>query len=161
MDINRRVNNLIKKHKTNCPFTLADYLNINVRFLDLGDECRGYYLKVLRRRFIAVNSSLPYEWQRFVCAHELAHDRLHSGSMGYYFIEQHTLFNPGKFERQANCYAVNLLIGNSSMEDGESVNELCQRHGVPEEMNEYYLPHQNKGVKQWPTTQNGEIIHGD
>ena len=137
MDINRRVNNLIKKYKTNCPFALADRLNINVRFLDLGESCRGYYLRVLRRRFIAVNSTLSDEWQRFVCAHELGHDRLHSGMMGYYFIEQHTLFNPGKFERQANTFATKLLIGNETPIEEENFESFYSRNGIPFEMIDY------------------------
>ncbi|MDB5053259.1 MAG: ImmA/IrrE family metallo-endopeptidase [Bacilli bacterium] len=137
MDITRRVKNLTKKHKTNCPFQLADLLNINVWFLELGDNCRGYYLRTLRRRYIAINSSLSDEWQRFVCAHELGHDRLHSGMTGYYFIEQHTLFNPGKFERQANSYAVKLLLGNDSPMEDEGIESYCMRNGVPVEMTKY------------------------
>jgi len=137
MNIDIRVKNLIKKHKTNCPFQLADRLNINIWFLDLGDSCRGYYLRTLRRRYIAINSSLSHDWQRFVCAHELGHDRLHSGMMGYYFIEQHTLFNPGKFERQANTFATKLILGRELPYEDESHENYCLRNGVPLEMSKY------------------------
>jgi Zn-dependent peptidase ImmA (M78 family) len=137
MDINRRVKNLIRKHKSNCPFKLADYLNIDVWFVDLGDSCRGYYLRTLRRRYIAINSSLSDEWQRFVCAHELGHDRLHSGMMGYYFIEQHTLFNPGKYERQANTFAVRLLLGMDEPFEDEGLESYWLRNEVPLQMKEF------------------------
>ena len=137
MNIELRVKNLIRKHKTNCPFQIASLLNINVWFLDLGENCRGYYLKTLRRRYIAINSKLSDEWQRFVCAHELGHDRLHSGMMGYYFIEQHTLFNPGKFERQANSFAVKLLLSCEMPECDEGLDYFLLRNGVPLEMSKY------------------------
>lgn len=138
MDIKRRVANLTKKNKTNCPFRLAKILKIDVWFLDLGDSCRGYYLRTLRRRYIAVNSSLSEEWQRFVCAHELGHDRLHSSMMGYYFIEQRTLFNPGKLERQANTFAVRLLLNDDPPIEGEDIEQLLIRNGVPREMSIYF-----------------------
>ncbi len=134
MDIERRVKNLIKKHKTNCPFELAECLNINVWYSEFGDGCRGFYLKTLRRRYIAINSALSEEWQKFVCAHELGHDRLHSGYMGYYFIEQHTLFNPGKFERQANLFAMNLLIGNNKPDEDEPIEYFYSRNGIPKDV---------------------------
>jgi Zn-dependent peptidase ImmA (M78 family) len=138
VDINRRVHNLITRHKTNCPFQIAKQLNIDIWYLNLGDSCRGYYLRTLRRRYIALNESLSEEWQRFVCAHELGHDRLHSGMMGYYFIEQHTLFNPGKHERQANSFAVKLLLGRDRPEQDDSLEHYFMRNGVPIEMRDYF-----------------------
>lgn len=138
MDIQRRVYNLIRKYKTNCPFELAGYLNINVVFEHLPEGTRGFYDRVLRRRFIVLNKNLVYEEQRFTCAHELGHDRIHSGAkMGYYFIEEHTLFNPGKIEREANVFAVKLLLGFSQPEEEETSEHFCMRHGIPKEMIQY------------------------
>lgn len=138
MDIQRRAKNLVRKYGTNCPFTIAKHLNINVQFVDLTDEVRGVYCRTLRRKFIGINSNLPYEWQRFVCAHELGHDLLHRG-LGYYFIEQHTLFNPGRFERQANLFAVELLLSFDRPEDSETIEHFFLRNQVPKELSVYYI----------------------
>lgn len=134
--IDTAVSKLVRKYKTNCPFTLAERLNIHVQFLDLPDGCRGYYLYVRRRRFIAISTNLSTERQRFVCAHELGHDRLHKG-IGHYFIEQQTLFNPGKYERQANAFAVRLLTHEHELLEDESAETYCRRNNIPLEMVEY------------------------
>lgn len=136
MLITQQANKLVRKFKTNCPFELASYLNIEVWFLDLPEGCRGYYLKTLRRRYIAISTALTYIEQRFVCAHELGHDRLHPG-MGYYFIEENTLYHPGKLERQANTFAVRLLTMNNPIMEFESKEEYCSRIGIPREMGRY------------------------
>ncbi len=133
MDIQRRVINLIRKYQTNNPFKLAKYLNINVRYVNLNNDTRGAYCRTLRRKFIGLNQDLSEEWQRFVCAHELGHDRLHKG-MGFYFIEQNTLFNPGKYERQANNFAVHLMTCCKAIEEHETIETFYQRNNVPVEM---------------------------
>ena len=73
------VTKLIRKHRTNCPFSIARAIGIQIRFTNLGKSTKGLYFRKLRRRFIVIHSELPPEWQRFVCAHELGHDRLHKG----------------------------------------------------------------------------------
>ncbi|UHA72290.1 ImmA/IrrE family metallo-endopeptidase [Paenibacillus sp. 481] len=133
MDVEKIVRALIRKFKTNCPFELAQLLNIHVETTTLSNQTRGFYFRKLRRRYIVINDSLPFEWQRFVCAHELAHDRLHKG-IGHFFIERHTLFQAGKFERQANEFALQLLLANTEIHVGETRETYCARHGVPQEM---------------------------
>jgi Zn-dependent peptidase ImmA (M78 family) len=135
--MDRIVMKLVKKYKTNCPFQLAKHLNIHIRFEDLGEATKGMYYRKLRRRFIAIHYDLSDEWQRFVCAHELGHDRLHKG-VSRFFIEDHSLFSPGKFERQANMFAVKLLTIQDKPELGESTDEVCCRNGIPKEMRQYY-----------------------
>ncbi|KGP80112.1 MULTISPECIES: ImmA/IrrE family metallo-endopeptidase [unclassified Paenibacillus] len=127
------VTKLIRKHKTNDPFSLARCLNINIRFADLGKNTRGIYHKALQRRFIIIHNDLSPEWQRFICAHELGHDRLHRG-VNRFFIEEHSFFNPGKFERQANEFAVSLLTAGDSISSGESIHELFRRNHIPLEL---------------------------
>jgi len=131
------VRSLVRKCKTTCPFTIAKHLNIHVRFEDLGETTRGLYVRQLRRRFIVIHNQLSYEWQRFVCAHELGHDRLHGG-IGRFFIEEHTFFAIGKYERQANQFAVQLLSHGREIEPGETAAQFCKRNGIPEEMVDFY-----------------------
>lgn len=127
------IRKLVKKHQTNCPFTLADQLNIEVWFLDMPDEVRGYFYRVLKRSYIAINSNCSEEWQRFTCAHELGHHHYDKG-MGYYFIEKNTLCNPGKYERRANRFAVNLLTYGSEIRENESVYDYYKRNTIPLEI---------------------------
>ncbi|MCY9516724.1 ImmA/IrrE family metallo-endopeptidase [Paenibacillus apiarius] len=133
MDVEKIVRSLIRKYKTNCPFLLAQHVNIQVQLTQLGNSTRGFYFRKLRRRYIVINSDLPFEWQRFVCAHELAHDRLHKG-VGHFFIERHTLFQVGKFERQANQFALQLLLADQECVAGETREIYCARNGIPPEM---------------------------
>lgn len=130
------INKLVRKHKTNNPFLIADRMNINVWYLDMPESVRGFYLRTLKRRYIAINMNLSYEWQRFVCAHELGHDRLHKG-IGRYFIDEHTLFTPGKYERQANQFAIKLLVFDEERYEDETNEQFYQRHGVPLGMIKY------------------------
>lgn len=131
------VDKLTSKYKTNCPFELASHLNINVVFADLGKGTRGFYYKKLKRKYICIHKDLPDEWKRFVCAHELAHERLHKG-IGRFFVDEKSFYLPGKFERQANYFAIILLLGNSKISSGETVESFFLRNKIPLEMHEFY-----------------------
>ncbi|MNC08863.1 Metallopeptidase ImmA [compost metagenome] len=131
------VNKLTSKYKTNCPFELAAHLNIDVSFADLGKGTRGFYYKTLGRKYICIHKDLPDEWKRFVCAHELGHERLHKG-MTRFFVDENSFYLPGKLERQANYFAITLLLGNNKIKSGESVKELFLRSFIPLEMQHFY-----------------------
>jgi len=135
--MDKTIQMLTKRYRTNCPFYIAKQLNINVWFDDLGDSTRGFYFRKLRRRYICIHNGLSEFWARFVCAHEIGHDRLHPG-ISRFWLDQHTLFNPGKFERQANRFAVKLLTSLDTPEHGESLEHFLIRNGVPVEMIQYY-----------------------
>lgn len=130
---------LIRRFKTNDPFIIAVGLGIHIRFNELDEGTRGFYYKKLRNRFIVIDSKLDEPWQRFVCAHELAHDRLHPGFSRFWLDEQ-SFFNVGKYERQANKFATQLLLANSKIELGETLADFCLRNGLPPELNEFYFP---------------------
>lgn len=127
------INKLIKKNKTNNPFELCKALGIHIRFINLGESTKGLYYRKLRRRFIVIHNELPIEWQRFVCAHELGHDRLHKG-INRFFLEENSYFSPGKLERQANLFAIKLLSSGSSPEQDESLISYYLRIGIPPEV---------------------------
>ncbi|MEI7027897.1 ImmA/IrrE family metallo-endopeptidase [Paenibacillus sp. y28] len=131
------IHKLVRRFKTNCPFEIAEGLGIHIRYSNLGDTTRGIYFRKLRRRFIVIHEDLSEEWQRFVCAHELGHDRLHKG-ISRFFIEEHTFFEIGRYERQANQFATHLLLAGSRLEEDETLERYLQRHGVPAEMGKYY-----------------------
>lgn len=58
---------------------------------------------------VAVNVSLPYFHQRGVIAHECGHRVLHAGESRF-FLEQHTLYLPGRKELEANLFALLYLM---------------------------------------------------
>ncbi|MNR93692.1 Metallopeptidase ImmA [compost metagenome] len=128
---------LVRNHKTQCPFTIARNLNITIQFEDLGQGTRGFYYRVLKRRYICIHKDLPEEWQRFVCAHELGHDRLHKG-VNQFFVDEHSFFLPGKFERQANEFAVSLLLHDKKFEAGETLINYFSRNKIPVQMIDFY-----------------------
>ena len=127
---------LVRKYKTNCPFEIAEALGIHIRYMDLGKSTKGLYYKKLRRRFIIINEGLSDQWQRFVCAHELGHDRLHKG-INRFFLEEHSYFWPGKLERQAHYFAITLLTAGQEQQIGETTEAFAKRTGIPPEM--YYF----------------------
>lgn len=128
---------LTRKFKTNDPFLIAKGLNINIRYARFEDGTRGLYYRVLRRRFIVIHEGLDEHWQRFICAHELGHDRLHPG-LSRFWLDEQSLRNAGKYERQANKFAVRLLTAGDSPAPGETLTELLQRNNVPVEMKRFY-----------------------
>ena len=132
------IRHLIRKYKTNCPFELANYLNINVWFRDLGKSTRGLYVRKLRRRYIVIHEGLDDQWKRFVCAHELGHDRLHPG-LSRFWLDEHSFFHAGKFECQANKFAIRLLTSGDSPRRGESISDFLRRNNVPPEMSRFIM----------------------
>lgn len=131
------IGKLIKKYKTNCPFELSRALGIHIRFMHLGGETKGLYYRKLRRRFIVIHNELSPEWQRFVCAHELGHDRLHKG-INRFFLEKNSFFAPGKLERQANTFAIRLLTASNQPEQDEPMERFYLRMGIPMEIGLFF-----------------------
>ncbi|BFH60713.1 ImmA/IrrE family metallo-endopeptidase [Paenibacillus azoreducens] len=132
------IKKLIRRFKSKDPFEIAEGLNIEIRFCDLGGNTRGLYYRKLRRKFIAIHEGLNDPWKRFVCAHELGHDRLHPG-ISRFFLDEYSFFSAGKFEHQANKFALKLLTAGSYIEQGESIEEFFIRNGIPKEMIKFYI----------------------
>lgn len=129
---------LIRRFKTNDPYEIASGLNILVRYADLDESTRGFYYRTLRRRFIVLNNNLDEQWMRFVCAHELAHDRLHPG-LSQFWLDEQSFYNPGKYERQANKFAVKLLSTGDCIKSGESIRDMLLRNNIPPQMDKFYF----------------------
>ena len=129
---------LVRRFKTNDPFVIAKGLNILVRHANFDPGTRGFYYRRLRRRFIVIDSGLSEEWQRVVCAHELGHDRLHSG-LSQAWIDEHTFFNMGKYERQANLFAIKLLTHSTERNLGETQESYLLRCGVPKQLHNFEM----------------------
>lgn len=111
MDIQFRVLKLIKKYGTNNPFKLAKKLNIEIIFDDLG-EVRGLFKRILKRKFIFINSELSEFDQMLVCSHELGHAVLHASSNYQFLIDNTSILRLSKIENEANLFASYLLFQN-------------------------------------------------
>ncbi|WP_294379138.1 ImmA/IrrE family metallo-endopeptidase [uncultured Clostridium sp.] len=71
---------------------------------------------------------------RAVMAHELGHAILHSSDFTF-FLHDHTLYSRGKFEREANLFATDLLIDVDSLDkclvQNYSIEQLALHFNVP------------------------------
>lgn len=121
------IQRIVRKHQTNCPFSLAARLNITIMYEDLGQITKGFFHHRLRRNYIVLHYDAPYQQQRFTCAHEIGHFFFDKGT-SYFMLEQNTLQLPAKFEHRANRFAVHLLSFGNQIEPGETITEFCLKH---------------------------------
>lgn len=110
MNIKIKVFNLIEKHRTKNPFKLAKKLNIEIVYEDLGNT-KGFYKKILRNKFIFINSELTEFEQKLVCAHELGHAILHSSKDFEFMIDNTRILRKSVIENEANEFASWLIFG--------------------------------------------------
>lgn len=129
MNIEKIVNRLIRKYGTRNPFELADYFNTIVVFAPLKGV-RGFYQYFQRNNLIYIDSDLPEHERRLVCAHELGHLILHKRT-NTFAINTYTSLNTVKYEKEANLFAVNLLISSEDLRDyGDfTVDQLSRIYG--------------------------------
>lgn len=131
MDIKRHVQQLTRHFQSNDPFYIAKQLNINILYHDLGDTL-GYCLRFKRSKFIILNCSTSDELLPFVCAHELGHTVLHKG-VNTPFLKANTLFSIDKIEREANTFAVELLLSDDLLQEHNDINfySIARCVGIP------------------------------
>lgn len=136
MDIKKVVNKIIKKYGTNDPLTLAAELGITIIYQRLG-ETLGFCLTYKRQKIIVINDNCPSELLNFTVAHELGHAILHK-RINTPFLKKHTLVSIDKIERQANTFAVELLLPDSILKKHEDINFYClaQCAGIPNGLEE-------------------------
>lgn len=132
MDIKKVVNKIIKKYGTNNPFTLAAELGITIIYQRLG-ETLGFCLTYKRQKIIVINENCPCELLNFTVAHELGHAILHK-RINTPFLKKHTLVSIDKIERQANTFAVELLLPDSLLQENIDIYfySLAKCHGIPD-----------------------------
>lgn len=138
INIRARVRHLVQKYGTRNPERLAKELGIVVTKQEFSPRTKGFFIRILRQKFIVVNSILDWPSQQIVLAHELGHALLHS-SQDIYFIREYTLFPIGKLEVQANKFAAELLIADDDIRQDLTIGEISTYLGVPEKLVEYKL----------------------
>ena len=129
-------NRLVTKYKTNNPFYIANHKGIHVIFEQLG-SIYGYYNYYKRIKIIHINEQLDESLQRFTCAHELGHALLHH-DINTTFLKSKTFFTTDKIEREANTFAVELLMPDEYLyefkDTGLTIYDAAEMYGVPKEV---------------------------
>ncbi|BBA51681.1 hypothetical protein FV113G1_20310 [Fusobacterium varium] len=120
MDIKKKVDNLIKKYGTSNPFLLCKYLKITVLFLDLG-KTKGYFKKMLGKKFIIINSELSELERKIVCAHELGHSVLHSSNDIKFMLDNDIICKRNILEMEAHEFTKFLMLENAEFQDEEEL----------------------------------------
>ncbi|WP_020620183.1 ImmA/IrrE family metallo-endopeptidase [Paenibacillus daejeonensis] len=131
------VTDLVRTHGTNSPLVISSERNLTVLYEDLGKSVWGYYTCINRIPSIHLNNRLEDFKQLFAAAHELGHNILHPG-ISTPFLRNQTLFSVDKIERQANRFALHLLIGFEVPEPGEQFEHFLMRCGIPAEFKIFY-----------------------
>lgn len=108
---------LVRKYKTRNPFEIIDHLNAIVIFYPL-EGIRGFYQYFQRNNIIYINERLSDKEKLFVCAHELGHMLLHKKSNAI-FMDSRTHLNTSKYEKEADLFAMELLISDEDIEEHE------------------------------------------
>ena len=133
MDPRQIAIDIAARYDTNNPFEIARERNIRILHQPLKTTL-GFYVRYRRIQNIILNDALPEEMQRFVCAHELGHSILHA-DLNVPKLTTYTLFSRDKFERQANAFAVELLLPDDVLREYPdcTIQQIARSAGVPEE----------------------------
>lgn len=132
MGIKQMVSQIIRRYGTNNPFEIASQKNILVLYEPLGG-IMGYFNTYKRIPMIHINCELDEPDQLFTCSHELGHSILHP-KVNTPFLKRNTLFSIDRIEREANKFAVELLIPDHILTDYTTISEAASACGVPDEM---------------------------
>jgi len=106
-NIKLRVKNLIEKYNTRNPYELCRRLKITIICRDLGKP-KGWFQKVLRRKYIFLNKKLDEYSKLIVLCHELGHAILHN-SEKIRFMKMNFLNYTSELENEANEFGAELM----------------------------------------------------
>ncbi|MVX62270.1 ImmA/IrrE family metallo-endopeptidase [Clostridium chromiireducens] len=143
VDYRKKVRSLVKKYKTRDPYTIAKGERIEVKYKFLSPSSpKGIFKKVLRKKYIIINMTRIIDDfdLNLVLAHELGHAIRHSSNSAF-FLHDHTFYNRGKFEIEADEFAAELLIDEYKIDKvylmSCSIDQLASVYAVPIELVQY------------------------
>lgn len=93
-------------------FEIYNILNINIKRVNKDDYLlQGNEAIYIRNYFgieiVFIRDDLPYKYEKFILSHELGHALLHTEMAQAAYNSK--LLNKGKFEKQADYFALKLL----------------------------------------------------
>ncbi|GKT02489.1 ImmA/IrrE family metallo-endopeptidase [Furfurilactobacillus entadae] len=132
MDIKEITKYMTKKYKTADPFRIAELLNIQVDWVNIGKYPLGKVVYDQDAPVILLNDAINRTpKQYFVMAHELGHIVLQEGLIGYYTTALH---GRSSLEEQADEFSV-ALLSQYFIEENERLpenwEELVHSYGFP------------------------------
>ena len=124
---------LMRRCNSNDPFTIARALDVILIYCTLID-LNGFYQYHKRNHIIYLSDTLDETAARFVLAHELGHMQMHRRT-NTIFMDTKTYNVHSKYERQANEFAVELLLPDALLREHPecTIYQLARAFGVPEE----------------------------
>lgn len=138
MHISEKVDELYRLYGTYNPTTLADFLEIQIRYVPFLSNPDGQFITMFDRPVILLNEKLHDSPKRhFVIAHELYHALEHANLAGYYVANNKFR---GKLEREANRFAFQLTLKFKEDQTGEptlSLNDFYDCLGIKEDIGNY------------------------
>lgn len=149
MNNSKNIENIVEYYVKKCnsrnPFDIAKYLNIQLQIGDLGTPC-GCYMFLKNHRCIFLNENLSENEMNLVMSHELGHAIMHR-KLNCYFIRNKTLLLNSKIEKEANLFAVDLLIPNDIIAENSryTIEQLARMLGYSKGLIELRLKSFNVG----------------
>lgn len=103
-----KVNQLGFEYSTFNPFSIAEQMGIEVRYVDFDTNPLGSATKIEGDFIILLDCSLADDNLRyFVLAHELCHVINHDSLGEYYMIQR---YGKDKLEKEADCFSLTLIV---------------------------------------------------
>lgn len=102
---------------------------------------RGFYQFYDGADIVYIDSNLPDQVKKFVCAHELGHSLMHK-DINAIFLDTRTYLKTSIYEKQANQFAMNLLYPRDSDFDDYrdlTIQQTARCLNVSEDLVEYRL----------------------
>ncbi|MBR6399761.1 MAG: ImmA/IrrE family metallo-endopeptidase [Firmicutes bacterium] len=144
------VHKVKKEYGSSDPFQICKLkrsIKLNYETMGTGQEAtKGFFLKMYQINSITVNSDMSKEFQRIILAHELGHVFLHShtqkendvsGNKIKQFSDT-TIFSNNALEKEANIFAAELLIDDSSvteyLQEGKNFEYIARELRVPHKL---------------------------
>ena len=139
MNIKKKADELARKFQTRDPFEIIRGLNVILVFAPLVDT-RAFYQYFQRNNIIYINERLSLFEQMFEFAHEMGHMFLHKKANAI-FMDSRTLLNTNRYEREADTFAVDLLIGDDAILEYQtySIEQLSRLLGYEQRLIELRL----------------------
>lgn len=137
MWIKEMAEKITNRYETNDPFEIAAAKNINVFERDMHEDIYGFYKYIRRNKFIYINSNLGENIKTFTAAHELGHSEIHP-RINTPFLKRKTLLSVDKIEKEANRFAIELLLPDKTFNELVNTNttfeEISLIYGIPNEV---------------------------
>lgn len=125
--IRSTVETLTKKYGTHEPEEICLGIGIPIMLYDLPEVTNGFCLMLSEGTVIVLNQNLAHSQRRAVLAHELGHAVLHKG-FNYMFMTEHTNMVTGKFEREADLFAAELLLRHETNFENSTVETIAAKY---------------------------------